>query len=96
MKLYCATTNAGKLKEFQLAVEQFGQDHFEIELAPDLHSLSPCEEDGATFEENAVSKALYYSTLAPGPALRGRLGTGRGRAQRRSGSNVSPVRRSPG
>ena len=67
MKLYCATTNKGKLKEFQLAAEQFGQGRFEIEPAPELHSLSPCKEDGATFEENAAKKALYYSTLAPGP-----------------------------
>jgi XTP/dITP diphosphohydrolase len=32
-----------------------------------LESLPACVEDGATFEENALKKALHYSAWAPGP-----------------------------
>lgn len=57
MKLYCATTNPGKLREFQLAASKA----IEIEPLPGLELMSPCEETGATFEENAIQKALHYS-----------------------------------
>ena len=57
MKLYCATTNSGKLREFQMAL----QDSFQVESLTDLASIPPCEETGTTFEENAIQKALYYS-----------------------------------
>ena len=63
MKLYCATTNPGKLREFRLAA----QGHVEIEPLETLAVLPACVEDGATFEENAVKKALHYSAWAPGP-----------------------------
>ncbi len=62
MKLYCATTNPGKLAEFRLATGRL-----ELETLPGLRDLPPCEETGATFEENAVQKAHYYSLHAPGP-----------------------------
>ena len=63
MKLYCATGNAGKLREFQLAAQKF-----EIELAmpPGWERIAACEETGSTFEENAVLKATYYGGHAPG------------------------------
>ena len=64
MKIYCATGNPGKLREFQLAGELLAID---IEPLPGLKSISPPEENGATFEENARLKAAYYSTFAPGP-----------------------------
>lgn len=66
MKLYCATTNAGKLKEFRLALERFSEGRIELESLPGLERIPICEETGATFEENAVQKALYYSRWAPG------------------------------
>ena len=59
MKLYCATGNPGKLREFRLAA---GRDWEFIPLA----GIPPCEETGDTFEENAVLKAVYYSRHAPG------------------------------
>jgi XTP/dITP diphosphohydrolase len=62
VKLYCATTNQGKLREFRLAAR--GQ--VEIEPLEGLESLPACVEDGVTFEENAVKKALHYSVYAPG------------------------------
>ena len=59
MKLYCATSNPGKLREFALAA---GRDW---ELVP-MTGVAPCEETGETFEENAIQKAVYYSRHAPG------------------------------
>jgi XTP/dITP diphosphohydrolase len=63
VKLYCATTNPGKLREFRLAAEAHG---IEVEPLPDLNSMPPPKESGRTFEENAVLKAAYYSRFAPG------------------------------
>jgi XTP/dITP diphosphohydrolase len=57
LKLYCATTNPGKLREFQMALE----DSVDVESLPGLASIAAPEETGATFEENAIQKALYYS-----------------------------------
>lgn len=62
MKLYCATTNRGKLREFQLALRDLTQ----VEPLPGLESITPCEETGVTFEENAIQKALYYSKHCSG------------------------------
>ena len=59
MKLWCATTNSGKLREFQLA----GAD---VEALPKLREIPVCPEDGVTFEENAAQKAIYYSNFADG------------------------------
>lgn len=62
MRLYCATTNAGKLREFRKALE----DAFEVESLPGLAGFPVCEETGATFEENAIQKAVYYSKHCDG------------------------------
>jgi XTP/dITP diphosphohydrolase len=67
VKLYCATTNAGKLREFRLAVERFGEGRLDVDPLAGLAGIPPCEETGATFEENAAQKAVYYSLHAPGP-----------------------------
>jgi XTP/dITP diphosphohydrolase len=53
LRLFCASSNPGKLREFRLAS---GGD-VQIEGLPPL----PCPENGFTFEQNAVSKALCYS-----------------------------------
>jgi XTP/dITP diphosphohydrolase len=62
--IYCATGNAGKLREFQLAGRVLGID---VQPLPGLKSIAAPEENGATFEENARIKAAYYSRFAPGP-----------------------------
>jgi XTP/dITP diphosphohydrolase len=63
VKIYCATGNPGKLREFQLAAQLLN-----IDIAPleNLKSIAAPEEHGATFEENARIKAEYYSRFAPG------------------------------
>src|ERR1700679_1404014 len=63
MKIWCATGNPGKLREFRLAGELLKVD---VEALPDLRSIPAPEETGATFEENARLKAAYYSKFAPG------------------------------
>jgi XTP/dITP diphosphohydrolase len=64
VKIYCATGNPGKLREFQLAGELLGID---VEPVSGLKSIPAPEENGASFEENACIKAAYYSRFAPGP-----------------------------
>ncbi len=59
MKLWCATTNAGKLREFSLA----GTD---VEAIPNMRDIDPYPENGSTFEENAEGKAIYYSRFVSG------------------------------
>jgi XTP/dITP diphosphohydrolase len=63
-RLYCATGNAGKLREFRMAALHAP---VEIELLPGYKQLPPCEEDGATFEANAIKKALHYAPHAACP-----------------------------
>jgi XTP/dITP diphosphohydrolase len=64
VKIYCATSNPGKLREFRLAGELL-----RIDIGPlaEIRSITAPEENGATFEENARLKAAYYSRFAPGP-----------------------------
>ena len=62
-RLFCATGNAGKLREFRLAADS---TRVEIELLPGYRQLPAAVEDGATFEENAIRKALHYGPHASG------------------------------
>ena len=62
-KLTCATGNPGKLREFHLAA---GDANLALELLPNYKSLAEAVEDGATFEANAIKKALHYSPHATG------------------------------
>ena len=61
MKLYCATTNRGKMREFQTALGEF-----HLEPLPGWQEIPAPEETGTTFEENAIQKALYYSARCSG------------------------------
>jgi XTP/dITP diphosphohydrolase len=57
--VYCATSNPGKLREFQLAAPDF-----DVRQLP--RSVPPPEEHGSTFEDNAALKALYYGGFTDG------------------------------
>jgi XTP/dITP diphosphohydrolase len=61
VKLFCATTNEGKLREFRAAS---GPD-IEIVPLPRLRAIETPEESGRTFEENAILKGLYYGAHIP-------------------------------
>lgn len=63
MRLYLASTNTGKLREFQDAAQHLA---VELELLSGLKSIPPPVEDGHTFEENARIKAEYYSRFVSG------------------------------
>lgn len=63
LRLFAATTSQGKLRDFRTAARTFS---VVIDPLPGLKSITPPDEDGATFEANAVLKALYYSRFAPG------------------------------
>jgi XTP/dITP diphosphohydrolase len=64
VKIYCASGNPGKLREFRLAGEVLG---IGIAPLPGLKSIAAPEETGDTFEANARLKAEYYSRFADGP-----------------------------
>lgn len=64
IRLLAATGNAGKLREFQMAAEEYAG--IEIQLLPNFGEIKPCVEDGLTFEENAVLKARHYAAFAEG------------------------------
>jgi XTP/dITP diphosphohydrolase len=63
LRLFAATTSQGKLRDFRTAADAHG---IRIEPLPGLDSITPPEEDGTTFEDNAKLKAVYYSQFAPG------------------------------
>lgn len=65
LTLYCATTNAGKLREFLHAAEELAPDFFSIQPLPGLKQIAAPEETGETFEANAIEKAIYYSRFTP-------------------------------
>jgi XTP/dITP diphosphohydrolase len=62
-RLYAATTNQGKLRDFRTAAEAFSVN---IDVLPGIDSILAPEEDGVTFADNAILKAVYYSRFAPG------------------------------
>ena len=62
-RVYVATSNPGKLRDFAGAAERHG---IEIVPVPGFSSLAPAIEDGATFEANARKKAEQYSHAVPG------------------------------
>jgi XTP/dITP diphosphohydrolase len=59
MIVYCATSNKGKLREFQLAAPDF-----DVRALP--KSVPPPDETGDTFEANAIEKAVAYGQHASG------------------------------
>jgi XTP/dITP diphosphohydrolase len=59
MIVNCATSNPGKLREFQLAAPDF-----EVRALP--KSVAPPDETGDTFEANAIEKAVAYGQHVDG------------------------------
>jgi len=63
LRLYVATSSAGKLRDFRTAAETHAVS---IEPLPGLADIEAPDEDGSSFAENATIKAVYYSRFAPG------------------------------
>src|ERR1700761_7220003 len=61
MKIYAATTNQGKLKEFS---ECAGEQGVEVLALPGIEGMPEPVEDAATFMGNAELKAVAYSKMA--------------------------------
>ena len=67
MRLYAATTNPGKLRDFLSALERqpVGGEPITIQPLAGLAEIPAPPEDEPTFEGNARAKAIYYSRHAP-------------------------------
>jgi len=63
--LYIATTNPGKLRDFAVAAHPYA-GRVEFLPLPGMEHIATPPENGATFEENARSKAEEYSRHAIG------------------------------
>jgi XTP/dITP diphosphohydrolase len=59
-KLYLASGNPGKLREFRALVAA-AHSNLELDLLPQYASLPEFPETAESFAENAAGKALYYS-----------------------------------
>ena len=62
-RLFVATSNPGKVRDFAVAAEDFG---IEITPIPGLSEIPAPPEDEPTFAGNARAKAEYYSRFAQG------------------------------
>lgn len=65
IRLLVASTNAGKLRDFNIAAIAVDED-VTIEPLPGLKEIAAPAEDEESFEGNAEIKAIYYSRFAPG------------------------------
>ncbi|MGC1383826.1 MAG: non-canonical purine NTP pyrophosphatase, partial [Candidatus Acidiferrales bacterium] len=61
LKLYLASSNPGKLREFTELAAESSVDGFEIAALPEIAKFPAYEETATTFAENAAGKALHYS-----------------------------------
>src|SRR5262249_25508584 len=61
-RIYLATSNPGKIREFREAAQALAVD---LDPLPGLDRLPPAIEDGQTFEQNARKKADHYSQCTP-------------------------------
>ena len=68
MRLFAATSNPGKLRDFAHAAQGSVAGAGGIEIGPlgGLREIPAPAEDEPTFEGNARVKAVYYSRFAPG------------------------------
>jgi XTP/dITP diphosphohydrolase len=62
-KLYLASSNPGKLKEFSAITAEI-HSAMELALLPGFSELATFPEDAPTFAENAVGKALHAANIS--------------------------------
>ena len=69
-KLLLASSNPGKLREYQALAGSFsGAPIVELALLPGVESFPKFDESAPTFAENAAGKALHYSRFAELPVM---------------------------
>ena len=66
MPIVLATRNEGKISEFRVLLKDFD---VEIKSLKDFGPIPTVEEDGQTFEDNAVKKAQFTARVLGFPAL---------------------------
>jgi XTP/dITP diphosphohydrolase len=68
MRLFVATTNPGKLRDFAHSAEGhlLAGEKIQFEPLPGLAAIPAPPEDESTFEANARAKAIYYSRQSSG------------------------------
>jgi XTP/dITP diphosphohydrolase len=66
MKLFLASSNPGKLREY---LDLAQGTNVEMELLPNFADFSTFKESAPTFAENATGKALHYSRFVSDPVL---------------------------
>jgi XTP/dITP diphosphohydrolase len=64
-KLFFASGNEGKLREYRGLTRAVGQN-LQLELLPGFSEIQEFEEGAPTFAENAAGKVLYYGRYAKG------------------------------
>jgi len=69
VRLYLASSNPGKLAEYQALAAGGGAAEIDLALVPSFAELPEFEEDAPTFGENALGKALHYSRFCGGLVL---------------------------
>ena len=100
VRLYVASSNPGKLREYRVLAEPAGEA-IDLAFLPNFDSLHPFDEIWPTFAENAAGKALHYSRHGEGlliaddsglvvPALGGAPGV---QSARYAGPNASDAGR---
>jgi len=65
-KLIVASSNRGKLREYQALA---AGHNVELSLLADFDSLLPFDESAPTFAENAAGKAMHYSRFVVEPVM---------------------------
>ena len=65
LRLFVASSNQGKLREYRALAQPAGAS-VELAFIPNFDALPVFEEIWPTFAENAAGKALHYSRFAPG------------------------------
>lgn len=68
-KILLASSNRGKLAEFQALAAQATSSIPTLELIPEFSSLPQFDESAPTFAENAAGKAAHYSRFTEFPVL---------------------------
>lgn len=66
MELWIATTNRGKVLEFEMILEPLVKQGLKLKTLADLETYYPPEETGTTFLENARIKARSLKAMKPG------------------------------